>query len=122
MREKHSKSFFLTGDSTKSKECNTENGPQCIFPFRFLGNLHYTCQPYSDAGIYWCATAVRNNSQFVEGPNTWGLCGPDCPTPIPQSPFKLPLSNDNTILKDVIEFQHKDEAWQCKFSFIKYTF
>ena len=105
------KNFCFKGDPDT---CTTEDGTPCIFPFRSNGGLRYTCQPYPGVGKEWCATAVGKNSEFLEGPDTWGVCGSDCPTSFLSDPIKFSSSEENIVSKDVIEFQDKDNAWKCK--------
>jgi len=56
--------------TVKAQGCSrTNSGKTCIFPFRYLGIQHNSCQ-----GIGWCATSVDNQRNM----KTWSKCDSSC--------------------------------------------
>ena len=65
--------------TSNSKECTTEDGVKCIFPYYYEGEITTACrQTWRDIKP-WCATRVDENDAFIDDSSAWDWCASTCP-------------------------------------------
>ena len=66
-------SIFIVDDNNLFiLECQTQQGENCIFPFKFKGKKYGRCtSDYLKKGR-WCATGVHKNGTMIK--SRWGHC------------------------------------------------
>ena len=66
-----------------SASCITNDGPAagsaCVFPFNFMGVLHFGCTQIDGDPTPWCSTQTDANDDHVSGVGAWGYCDATCP-------------------------------------------
>lgn len=58
---------------------NPDPNKKCIFPFRYQGKEFTKCTKYDNNGVFWCATQVDSDGEYVSHSNKWGVCAEECP-------------------------------------------
>jgi len=76
-----STAFLTSLVSVVSGVCITEQGTECVFPFKARGTSFSTCTYEGGFTKPWCSTKVDTNGDTVLG--NWG----DCPTNDPNCPI-----------------------------------
>ena len=84
------------------RECTTENGKTCKFPFRYQGRLYDTCVTLGDERP-WCSLAMDENRTHIMGDANKGYCSADCLTnncpvgffPLSDTCYRLSTPTDN---------------------------
>merc|ERR1712112_266020 len=71
-----------TSTTTTTAVCSAIDGPAagsaCVFPFNFMGVLHFGCTTI-DGDSLWCSTQTDANDNHVSGVGAWGYCDASCP-------------------------------------------
>merc|ERR1719347_346328 len=71
-----------TTTTTTTAVCSAIDGPAagsaCVFPFNFMGVLHFGCTTI-DGDSPWCSTQTDYNDNHVSGVGAWGYCDASCP-------------------------------------------
>ena len=50
--------------ATPRADCKTVEGPDCVFPFRYMGKLYNKCTKV-DHNSLWCSTKTYSNDNYV---------------------------------------------------------
>lgn len=66
--------------------CQVTEGPargqDCVFPFRWAGETHYTCAQWTfggaNQGKFWCSTKTDYQNNHVNGQGNIGFCCSNC--------------------------------------------
>ena len=71
-------------DNVYRDSCITNNdgpvtGSACVFPFKFMGVLHFGCTTIDGDSKPWCSTQTDANDNHVSGVGAWGYCDASCP-------------------------------------------
>merc|ERR1712038_788155 len=56
--------------------CTTKKGRQCVFPFKYEGTIYEMCASGVSRAGWWCATAVDNDGNYIDG--QWDWCADTC--------------------------------------------
>ena len=61
------------------KQCKTERGTNCVFPFIYKGFNYSKCATVENGDKTWCSTRTDTEGNHVD--NFWGYCAQDCTAP-----------------------------------------
>jgi len=64
---------------TPCKDCLTEEGTRCMFPFTIQGHTFNSCTSLWDTQA-WCPTRLDGDGSPIFGSNHFSYCSADCPT------------------------------------------
>ena len=95
---------------SKVGECLTINGKQCSLPFRFNGISYDACAPHMN-GEAWCSIHTDENSNHINGQDTWEYCDPSCSV-LTSSSTESSSDEVDSFSDRQVTFQEENEAWK----------